>query len=61
MGSSVTMADLFWAVELLRMKNLGAGNIWEQNRLSAVEKFVASAERLESLQSAVLTWPGSMF
>jgi hypothetical protein len=28
MGNSVTMADLFWAVELPRMKNLGVGYFW---------------------------------
>jgi 2,5-dichlorohydroquinone reductive dechlorinase len=61
MGSSVTMADLFWAVELLRMKNLGLGYFWEQNRLPAVDKFVAAAQRLESIGSAVLGWPGSQF
>jgi len=61
LGTSVTMADLFWAVELLRMKNLGAGHFWEHNKLPAVEEFVAAAERLESIRSAVLGWPGSLF
>jgi 2,5-dichlorohydroquinone reductive dechlorinase len=60
-GSAVTMADLFWAVELLRMKNLGAAHIWEQNRLPAVQRFVAAAQGLESVRSAVLDWPGSQF
>jgi 2,5-dichlorohydroquinone reductive dechlorinase len=60
-GSSVTLADLFWAVELLRMKNLGAAYIWEQNRMPAVQRFVADAEGLESVRSAVLEWPGSQF
>jgi 2,5-dichlorohydroquinone reductive dechlorinase len=60
-GSSVTLADLFWAVELLRMKNLGAAHIWEQNRMPAVQRFVADAEGLESVRSAVLEWPGSQF
>jgi 2,5-dichlorohydroquinone reductive dechlorinase len=60
-GSSVTLADLFWAVELLRMKNLGAAYIWEQNRLPAVQRFVAAAEGLQSVRSAVLDWPGSQF
>jgi 2,5-dichlorohydroquinone reductive dechlorinase len=60
-GSSVTLADLFWAVELLRMKNLGAAHIWEQNRMPAVQRFVADAEDLESVRSAVLEWPGSQF
>jgi 2,5-dichlorohydroquinone reductive dechlorinase len=60
-SDSVTMADLFWAVELLRMQNLGAGHLWEHGQLPAVEKFVSAAKRLESIRSAVLEWPGSCF
>ena len=60
-GDAVTMADLFWAVELLRMKNLGAQHLWEGGRRPAVEAFVGAAERLPSIQSAVLTWPGALF
>jgi 2,5-dichlorohydroquinone reductive dechlorinase len=61
LGHTVTMADLFWGVELLRMKNLGAGHFWEQDRLPAVARFVSAAEGLESIRSAVLTWPGALF
>jgi 2,5-dichlorohydroquinone reductive dechlorinase len=61
LGNSVTMADLFWAVELLRMQNLGAGHIWEQGKLPAVEKFVAAAAGLESIRSAVLDWSGALY
>jgi 2,5-dichlorohydroquinone reductive dechlorinase len=61
LGRSVTMADLFWAVELMRMKNLGVGYFWEQNKLPAVEKFILGAERLESVRTALLGWPGSLF
>jgi 2,5-dichlorohydroquinone reductive dechlorinase len=61
MGDAVTMADLFWAVELLRIKNLGAQHIWEQNRLPSVARFVAAAECLPSVQSSVLNWPGALF
>jgi 2,5-dichlorohydroquinone reductive dechlorinase len=60
-GGSVSLADLFWAVELLRMKNLGAAHIWEQNRLPAVQRFVAAVESLESIRAALLEWPGSQF
>jgi 2,5-dichlorohydroquinone reductive dechlorinase len=60
-GTSVTMADLFWAVELLRMKNLGAGYLWKEKKLPAVEKFLEAAERLASVRSAVLEWPGAQF
>jgi 2,5-dichlorohydroquinone reductive dechlorinase len=61
MGNTVTMADLFWAVELLRIKNLGADHLWEQNKLPAVAKFVAAAQRMPSVQISVLTWPGALF
>ncbi len=60
MGPSITLADLFWAVELLRMKNLGAAHIWEQDKLPAVEMFVAAAGDLASIRSAVLDWPGAL-
>jgi 2,5-dichlorohydroquinone reductive dechlorinase len=60
-GSSASLADLFWAVELLRMKNLGAAHIWEQDRLPALQRYVAAAESLESVCSAVLKWPGARF
>jgi 2,5-dichlorohydroquinone reductive dechlorinase len=61
MGDSVSMADLFWAVELLRMKNLGTDHLWEHGNLPAVTRFVAAAELLPSIRSAVLTWPGALF
>jgi 2,5-dichlorohydroquinone reductive dechlorinase len=61
MGNSVSMADLFWAVELIRLKNLGAGSIWERNRLPEVEAFVAEAEQLPCVTSAVLDWPDALF
>jgi 2,5-dichlorohydroquinone reductive dechlorinase len=61
MGKSVTMADLFWAVELLRMNNLGANQLWENDKLPAVTKYVATAQQLPSVQSAVLTWPDALF
>lgn len=60
-GSMVTMADLFWAVEMLRMKNVGAGQIWENGRLPALEAFISAAEHLRSIRSAVLDWPGALF
>ncbi len=60
-GSAVTMADLFWGVELLRMRNMGASTFWEGGRLPHVERFMAAAEALPSIRSAVLEWPGSQF
>ena len=61
LANNPTMADLFWAVELLRMKNLGAAHIWKNNKLPAVERFVVAVERLESVRAAVITWPGALY
>jgi 2,5-dichlorohydroquinone reductive dechlorinase len=61
LGHSVTLADLFWGVELLRMKNLGAAHFWEQGRLPRVERYVHQVEDLPSIRSAVLQWPGALF
>ena len=61
MANTPTLADLFWAVELLRMKNLGAAHIWEHERLPAVENFIVAAEDLEAVRSAVIDWPGALY
>jgi 2,5-dichlorohydroquinone reductive dechlorinase len=60
-ANTVTMADLFWAIELLRIKNLGADHVWEENKLPAVAKFVAAVQCFPSIQASVLTWPGALF
>lgn len=61
LGNAVTLADLFWAIELLRIKNLGADHLWEGYKLPAVAKFVAAVQHLPAIQSAVLRWPGAVF
>lgn len=60
-GPSVTMADLFWAVELLRMDNLGAGAIWADGKLPHVARFRSAAEHLPAIRSAVTLWPGALY
>ena len=60
-GEAVTMADLFWGVELLRMKNLGASTFWEGGRLPQVERLANAAESLPSIRTAVIDWPGALF
>ncbi len=59
-GGEVTMADLFWGVELLRLKNVGASEFWEGDRLPEVTRFVAAAERLPAIKTAILDWPGAL-
>ncbi len=60
-GEALTMADLFWGIELLRMKNMGVATFWEGGRLPQVAAFIVAAEALPSIRSAVLHWPGAMF
>lgn len=60
-GASLTLADLFWGIELLRMKNMGVANFWENGRLPHVEEFFASAMTLPSIRLAVLEWPEAVF
>lgn len=60
-GASLTMADLFWGIELLRMKNMGVATFWEQGRLPQVERFAAATEALPALRAAIIDWPGAMF
>ena len=60
-GEAITMADLFWGVELLRMKNMGVATFWEGGRLPEVAAFSAATEALPSLRTAILEWPGATF
>ena len=60
-GDDATMADLFWGVELLRMKNIGVATFWEGGRLPQVERFSATIEALGSIRTAIIEWPGAMF
>ena len=60
-GDAFTMADLFWGVELLRMKNMGVASFWESGRLPQVEAFSAATEALPAIRTAIIDWPGAMF
>ena len=60
-GDVFTMADLFWGVELLRMKNTGVAVFWEGGRLAQVEAFSTATETLPSIRTAIIDWPGAMF
>ncbi len=56
-----TLADLFWGVELSRMKNVGVAHVWEAGRLPAVERFSQVTEELPAIRTAVSDWPGALF
>ena len=60
-GDAITMADLFWCIELLRMKNVGARAFWESGARPAVAAFVQQAEAMPAIRSAVLDWPGALY
>ncbi len=60
-GDAVTLGDLFWGIELLRMKNMGVATFWEAGRLPNVERFSAQTEALTSIRCAIVDWPGAMF
>ena len=64
-GDTLTLADLFWAISLLRMKWLGMAITWEGaqslNDLKnpAVADYAARLFELPSFKAAVIDWPGS--
>jgi 2,5-dichlorohydroquinone reductive dechlorinase len=60
-GEEPTMADLYWIIELARMKNLGAANIWEGGKLPPIAAYLERGECLASIRFAVLDWPGAIY
>lgn len=56
-----TMADLFWGIALLRMKNIGAEHFWSNGRLPHVENFCAMAAKMPAIKVAVIDWPGALY
>jgi 2,5-dichlorohydroquinone reductive dechlorinase len=59
-GDRVTLADLFWGIELLRMKNMGAQAFWDNGAREQVARFVRRCETLQTLRTAVLDWPAAL-
>ena len=60
-GDALTMADLFWGIELLRMQDVGVASFWEAGRLPRVERFLARAAALPAIRSAIIDWAGARF
>jgi len=60
-GDQPTMADLYWGIELTRMKNLGADTFWRDGARPAVETFAERSRGLDAIQRAVVNWPGALF
>ena len=61
LAETVTMADLYWGIELLRMKNLGADLLWANGARPAVAAFAERTAAISSIRSAVVEWPGALF
>jgi len=61
LSDEVSMADLFWAIELLRMRNMGAARFWTGGKRPAVEAFLQQAEAIASVRSGVIDWPGATY
>lgn len=60
-GDDITMADLYWGVELLRMKNMAVDSFWINGARPAVAAFVEKVETIPAIRSAVVEWRGAMY
>jgi 2,5-dichlorohydroquinone reductive dechlorinase len=60
LGSSPTMADLFWGIELIRLKDLGADRMRQSGRLPSVAVFLDRIEEIPAIRQAIIDWPGAL-
>ncbi len=60
-GNNITMADLYWGVELLRMKNMAVESFWANGARPAVASFVEKTQTIPAIKSAIIEWPGALF
>jgi 2,5-dichlorohydroquinone reductive dechlorinase len=60
-GDQLTMADLYWAVELARMHNLGADTFWKDGARPALAAYAERTRDLAAIRQAILNWPGALF
>lgn len=51
-GERLTMADLFWGLELLRLDNLGTASFWTDNRLPQLERYFNELRALPAIKTA---------
>ena len=61
LSDSISMADLYWGVELLRMQNMSAEYFWTNGKRPAIEKFFEKAKMIPAIRSSVIDWPGALF
>ena len=60
-SDGITMADLYWGVELLRMQNMAAESFWINGQRPAIDKFFERVKTIPAIRSAVIHWPGALF
>jgi 2,5-dichlorohydroquinone reductive dechlorinase len=56
-GDTVTMADIFWAVQLLRVENLCQDLFWGEDRLPNVRSYLQGLRSLPAIQASVRIGP----
>lgn len=56
-----TLADLFWAIELLRLDNLGFGHLWADGCLPSTAALLEAAREWPALRSSIIDWPGALY
>jgi 2,5-dichlorohydroquinone reductive dechlorinase len=56
-GDQLTLADLFWAIELIRNRDIGFG-AWADGA-PLLRAYEARLREIPSVQKAVLDWPGA--
>jgi 2,5-dichlorohydroquinone reductive dechlorinase len=60
-ADTITMADLYWGIELLRMKNMAVESFWAEGAKPAVAAFVEKAEAIPAIRSAIIEWAGALY
>jgi len=58
-GDCLTLADLFWAVEMVRLVDLEQADLWQGGRRPRVERYVAALCAEPSVEQAIIEWPGA--
>ncbi|MES2188954.1 MAG: glutathione S-transferase family protein [Pseudomonadota bacterium] len=61
LGQEITMADLYWGVELLRMKNMAVESFWANGAKPGVATFVEKVTQIPAIRAAVVEWPGALY
>lgn len=59
-GAAPTLADLMWAIEIIRIKDVGQVRIWGDEYLPHIAAFEMAASSLPAIRAAVLDWPGAL-